>query len=175
MIQKFLEHATTEWEALKSAPIAFAILALIAFLVCYVIVRWSYAAKLRVLKGRLAGIDERLAAKDRQLAEYRQRLDVASTEQVSYSGLTNADLKESARGWVHELRGHLAAGEEDARAASFEQFKANAIVLRDELLSRLPSYARDDRWYSCYEHADDAAGMAVVADDLERLAESLSA
>lgn len=175
MIQKFLEHASTEWEALRSAPVAFALVALIAFLVSYVIVKWSCAAKLRALKGQLGGFNERLDAKDRQLAEYRERLDVGSSGRLSYSGLGNVDLKASALGWVWELREYQVAGEEESQAACLEQFKANAIVLRDELLSRLPSYARDDRWFSFYENAADAAGMSVVADDLERLAESLSA
>ncbi|MBI1941229.1 MAG: hypothetical protein HYS33_06950 [Acidobacteria bacterium] len=174
MVQKFLEHATTEWEALKTVPIAVAFLVAIAFLVAYAIVRWFYTAKLGAVRERLAGIGERLAAKDRQLAEYRGRLHVTASDRVSYSGLSDADLKESALGWVRELREYLVVGEVEAQTASFEQFTATAIVLRDELLSRLPPHARDDRWFSFYEHASDAV-VSVVADDLERLAGDLAA
>lgn len=172
MIEKILQHASTEWATLKSAPVGIALLVLMAFLISYALVRWSYALKLEAAKNRLAGIDERLAAKDRQLAEYRERLQLTSSDQMSYSRHTNADLKTSALIWGRGLREYLQTGEED-RVAVFVQFKAEAIVLRDELLSRLPSYARDDRWFSFYENADNAAGMAVVAEDLERLAESL--
>jgi hypothetical protein len=158
---------------LKSAPVAVILLILIAFLVAYAVVRWLYSARLRSVSERLAGMDERLAAKDVQLAEYRQRLHIATSERFIYSGLSNTDLKGSALKWVNELRESLVLDDE-APGISYDQLKADAIVLRDELLSRLPSYARDDRWFSFYERIEDTAGMAVVADDLERLADSLS-
>ena len=174
MIHRVLQHALTEWEALKSAPIAVVFVILIAFLVAYAVVRWFYSAQLHEVRERLAGMDERLAAKDVQLAEYRQRLHLAASERFSCSGLSNADLKGSALNWVNQLRESLVLDDEEAPAVSCDQLKADAIVLRDELLSRLPSYARDDRWFSFYERIEDTAGMAVVAEDLERLADSLS-
>jgi len=174
MIHRVLEHASTEWVALKSAPVAVLFVALVAFLVAYAVVRWFHTAQLHEVRKRLAGMDERLAAKDVQLADYRQRLHLAASERFSYSGLSNADLKGSALNWVNELRESLVLDDEEAPAISCDQLKADAVVLRDELLSRLPSHARDDRWFSFYERVEDTAGMAVVADDLERLADSLS-
>jgi hypothetical protein len=52
-------------------------------------------------------------------------------------------------------------------------FKVDSILLRDELLSRLPKTARDERAYRMYEHPTNPIGMGEVADDLERLAKSL--
>jgi hypothetical protein len=174
MMHGLLEHVTTEWEVLKNAPIAVALVFLIAFLVAFAVVRWSSALQLREVRKRLAGMDERLAAKDMQLAEYRERLHLATSGRFSYSGLSNLDLRGTALKWVDELRESLALDEDEAPAISCDQVKADAIVLRDELLTRLPSYARDDRWFSLYERVEDTAGMAAVADDLERLADSLS-
>lgn len=54
-----------------------------------------------------------------------------------------------------------------------EKFKVDTILLRDELLSRLPKDARDDNSYSMYEHPINPIGMEIVATDLERLAKSL--
>jgi hypothetical protein len=173
MMHGLLEHVMTEWEALKSAPIAVALVFLIAFLVAYGVVRWFCSMKLRELRGRLGGMDARLAAKDMQLAEYRERLHLAASERFTCSGLSNADLKGTTLKWVNELRESLVLDDE-APAISCDQVKADAVVLRDELLTRLPSYARDDRWFSLYERVEDTAGMAAVADDLERLADSLS-
>ena len=53
------------------------------------------------------------------------------------------------------------------------QFKIDAILMRDELLSRLPKQAKDERAYSMYEHPTNPIGMGMVADDLEKLAKSL--
>ncbi len=159
---------------MKSAPITLILVILIAFLVAYAVVRWFYSLELNAVRERLAGMDERLAAKDAQLDEYRQRLHLAASGRFSYSGLSNADLKGSALNWVNQLRESLVLDDEEAPAVSCDQLKADSIVLRDELLSRLPSYARDDRWFSFYERVEDTAGMAVVADDLERLADSLT-
>ena len=168
-----LQHASVEWEALKSAPLAVLFVFLIAFIVAYAIVRWSYSVQLREMGGRLAGMDGRLAAKDLQLAEYRQRLHLAASERYTYSGLSNTDLKGATLKWVNELRDSLVLDEEGPEV-SCDQVMGDAIVLRDELLTRLPSYARDDRWSSLYERVEDPTGMATVADDLERLAEGLS-
>jgi hypothetical protein len=173
MMHEFLQHASAEGEALTSAPIAVLFVFLISFVVAYAIVRWSCSVQLREVRGRLAGMDGRLAAKDLQLAEYRQRLHLTASERYTYSGLSDADLKGAALKWVNELREFLVLDEEGPEI-SCDQVMGDAIVLRDELLTRLPSYARDDRWFTFYERVEDPAAMATVADDLERLAGSLS-
>ncbi len=53
------------------------------------------------------------------------------------------------------------------------RFKVDAILLRDEMLSRLPETAKNKRAYFVYEHPTNPIGMGMVADDLERLAKSL--
>ena len=53
------------------------------------------------------------------------------------------------------------------------QFKVDTIILRDELLSRLPKEAKNDRSHIMYEHPTNPIGMGMVADDLEGLAKLL--
>lgn len=52
-------------------------------------------------------------------------------------------------------------------------FKTDTILLRDELLSRLPKSVRNEEAYSMYEYPVNPIGMEMVATDLERLAKSL--
>ena len=49
----------------------------------------------------------------------------------------------------------------------------DSILLRDELLSRLPKASKDDKVYEFYEHPTNVLGMTALANDLERLAKSL--
>ncbi len=60
--------------------------------------------------------------------------------------------------------------------AQFEysnKYKTDAIVLRDEILSRLPLLDRRDSTDSMYQFANNANGLFVVADDLETIAKKL--
>ena len=56
------------------------------------------------------------------------------------------------------------------------QFKVDAILLRDELRSRLPQYIPKDRHQdSVYEHPTNYFGFNDVADDIEKMAKLLIA
>lgn len=60
------------------------------------------------------------------------------------------------------------------RNAEYDRrFKVETVILRDEMLSRLPSESKDERSYSMYEHPTNPIGMGMVTDDLERLAKVL--
>ncbi len=52
------------------------------------------------------------------------------------------------------------------------KFKSDAVLLRDELLSRLPKDANKDRNY-LYEHPGNTIGLQKIIDDLEMLAKRL--
>lgn len=54
-----------------------------------------------------------------------------------------------------------------------QQYKVDAILLRDEILSRLTKDSKNERSFHMYEHPTNPIGMGMVADDLERLAKSL--
>jgi hypothetical protein len=54
-----------------------------------------------------------------------------------------------------------------------EKFKVDSILLRDELMARLPEGSRQEPLYGTYEHPTNPIGMTMVADDVERLAKLL--
>ncbi len=62
------------------------------------------------------------------------------------------------------------------RNAEYDRrFRVHAIMLRDELRSRLPGYKpQEDYFDSMYEHPTNYFGFDGVADDLERMARMLT-
>ena len=71
---------------------------------------------------------------------------------------------------------NAASGSQRSVQISFEyekEFKTDSILLRDELLSRLPKGLRDDRAYSMYEHPINSIARHLAVDDLERMAKVL--
>lgn len=73
----------------------------------------------------------------------------------------------------HQFSGKLSQLSIKHNAEYDRQLKIDAILMRDELLSRLPKQTKDKRAYSMYEHPTNPIGMGMVADDLEKLAKSL--
>ena len=53
------------------------------------------------------------------------------------------------------------------------KYKIDSILLRDEILSRLPNEVKDRNSLS-YEHPTNYIGVDMIADDLERLAKKLA-
>lgn len=152
------------------------------------------------LEERVSGKDEQLIAKDKQLNEYRSRALVIKATQTTYSTLANKDLKQKTLRLVGTIRDLLATywekeskmtardeaswrsyTEESSRLATDlmntynRQCKVEAILLRDELLSRLPQskVKRDSAREFLYEYPTNPLGLEPVADDLEKLAKSL--
>lgn len=207
-----LDHITANWGVLSSAPFVFATIVLLAFGSSYLVARWRYEAVLALLRERIEALRDRLAAKDEQLGDYRERLHLVPATGTVFSRLTNAELKGRVLKTVEEMRAFLAQfqarqheqlfgdgwrmkavemTEEERRDAWARQtqafaresfrinaewdtkFKVDSIILRDELLARVPAEAKNEREYRTYEHPTNAIGMQVVADDLERLAKVL--
>lgn len=53
------------------------------------------------------------------------------------------------------------------------RFKVAAIVMRDQLLANLPDYSVEESPSLHYEHPTNPIGMGMVADDLEKMANSI--
>jgi hypothetical protein len=113
------------------------------------------------------------------VAEVRQFL--AQTQQKQYDALLgggranyeNMTEEERHRVWTEETNAHMRAFL-DIGAGYDQRFKVDTIVLRDELLSRLPPTSKNERVFGTYEHPTNPIGMGMVADDLERLAKLLT-
>ncbi len=63
----------------------------------------------------------------------------------------------------------------NSRNSEYERrFKVDAILLRDELLSRLPQYTPKDGYRdSLYEHPTNYFGFNDIADNIEKMAKSI--
>jgi len=88
------------------------------------------------------------------------------------TGMTEMTEDQKRRAWQEETNA-LMQDSLQTSAAYDTRFKVDTILLRDELLGRLPSTAKNQREYSTYEHPTNPIGMGMVADDLERLAKSV--
>jgi hypothetical protein len=55
-----------------------------------------------------------------------------------------------------------------------KKYKTDAILIRDELLSRLPSEPRDDLIDNLYIYLNNPFGLNMVIDDLEKLSKRSS-
>ncbi len=200
-----IAYIQKNWQILSSAPLTFIITLILAIVVAFLAVNWGYEARFKLLQ-------DRLSAKDDQLAEYRERLHLTPAKRGGYSKLSHAELKQKALELVQQIRIFLtknmteerkvsdsnwqqmvgAKTEEEKRrlwneGTTFsiqfytrinleydQQFKVDAILFRDEILSRLPKDSKDERAFRRYEHPTNPIGMGMVADDLERLTKSLT-
>lgn len=87
--------------------------------------------------------------------------------------MTSAPTDEEKRRLWNESTGAIMERYVKLTAEYDERFKVDAILLRDEILSRLSAGSRNGAAQSLYEHPTNPIGMSMVADDLERLAKLL--
>jgi hypothetical protein len=150
------------------------------------------------LEERLSARNDQLDIKDKQIGEYRTRALVIKASQTSYTRLSNKELKQKALQLVQLLR-NLTGRYQQAESRAWttqadwqkmmseseklsneitstynRQYKVQAILLKDELISRLPSgkVKRESGVDHMYEWGA-LIGINSAADDLEKLAMSL--
>ncbi|AZE47138.1 hypothetical protein C4K04_1448 [Pseudomonas chlororaphis] len=113
-----------------------------------------------------------LVVKLREFIGRYQRLDTSSVGtrwfEETHAG---TDSGEEQR-WARYARLMINSAME--RNNEYEQrFKTDVLILRDELLSRLPDYMPDDSHGLTYEDQISHATLNYIADDLERMANLL--
>jgi hypothetical protein len=224
MLEKLYGVVEKNWDKFTEAPLIF-LLPLVAGAVIGWIVKKTIAqghidallARIETLNERLTSreviYNERLKGKDDVLAEYRERLKIAPTDQTAYSRLTNAELRQKALSFADKLRGYenskeseqderrmryhqqmRAANSDEERKHLFNQesdqtiaaspefhahynkvFRADAILLRDEIQSRLPETVRNIHLVTLdsYDFPVNDFGVQAIIVDIERLAKSL--
>jgi hypothetical protein len=84
----------------------------------------------------------------------------------TYPGLTD---EERQREWDRDMQAAIRSFQ-TCSAEYDRRFKVDAMLLRDELRSRVPSAPLPQMGERIYEHPTNFFGYAAVADDLERLA-----
>ncbi|CAG1065531.1 hypothetical protein BAC1_01114 [uncultured bacterium] len=93
---------------------------------------------------------------------------------VSSNGRNNSEIGEQEKRKIWEQETQAMLRNFSKMCSDYNTlFKVDTILLRDELLSRLPSSAKREQEYRTYEYPTNLIGMTAVADDLERLAKSL--
>ena len=203
-MKELLEYVQREWSTVSAAPFTFILACALVAGLAYAASHWKHGAIIELLR-------ERLAAKDQQLDEYRERLHLAPTHGSAFAKLSHAELQKEALKFVCGLRDWLRlrqtqdsqrqhqqwiemtnAADEARRkqlwdahtgdlissGASFRHeydanFKVQAVVLRDELLTRVQHPDPKADAHHMYWNPTNAIGMGMVADDLERLARLL--
>lgn len=108
----------------------------------------------------------------REFIERTERLE-HSTRDTQWFGAGKIDsTQERSRHWDEFARAMM--NNTYARNDEYDRrYKSEAIILRDELLSRLPGYEHQDKGKYSYEKPYEQAGFRFVADDLERMATAL--
>jgi hypothetical protein len=102
MLNRLIEYGSQEWATVSSAPFTFLIASALVATIAYSASRWKHGAIIELLR-------ERLAAKDQQLDEYRERLHLVPAHGSEFSRLTHTELKTETLKFVIGLREWLAA------------------------------------------------------------------
>jgi hypothetical protein len=125
-----------------------------------------------------------------------ESITISKKDRKKYSNLSRGKMKDTVKIFVHDLREFTTKSNEELFNATKtvqgdewlrkitewskkplmeynRRFKIESIILRDELLSRLPKNFVHDFQYNSYENPVNLTDCEKVADDLEKLASNL--
>ena len=108
----------------------------------------------------------------REFIDRHRRLDDSARENDWPEMVRAADEAEKQRLW-HKMTNASSRLSTERNAEWERRFKVDALMLRDELRSRLKDYKPDERIAHVYEHPTNYFGFNDVAADLERMAKLL--
>lgn len=108
----------------------------------------------------------------REFIDRHRRLDDSARENDWPEMVRAADEAEKQRLW-HKMTNASSRLSTERNAEWERRFKVDALMLRDELRSRLKDYKPDERIAHVYEHPTNYFGCNDVAADLERMAKLL--
>ncbi|MBX3585288.1 MAG: hypothetical protein KF796_01500 [Ramlibacter sp.] len=108
----------------------------------------------------------------REFIRRQQAIDNSIHENEWHDMARAADQDDKKRLWDRFTAATMRAAYE--RNAEWDRrFKVDALMIRDELRSRLEGYTPDSMAERSYEHPTNYFGFTAVADDLEKMAKSL--
>jgi hypothetical protein len=201
--QKLLDTLVKEWSTVMQAPIAFLTIAIACFAAAYFVLKWRYDSIIEQLREQMETLKQRLLQKTEQAEQYKERalkFDEKVSEVVSSD---IPELCARTLSFVSRLRDFISRrklqGERDLRRDLFEpnqkswnestdkmmqdsfetadewgrSFKVDAMLLRDELYSRLNKNIEDGFIKHTYEHPTNFFGYEEIATDLESHAKIL--
>jgi len=202
-MDKILEFLSKNWETLKSAPLVFVSFLLLAFAFAIVVANFVYKERIETLKERLISKDDQineyrqrlhlvdtnktaysqltnqelrtassnLISRLREYADQHELADRRRDEAERQQMLQAKSEEERQKIWNTYTSALLTAPNLNSEYSS--RFRSEAILIRDEVLSRLPTDRKDKFAYDQYEFPTNLIGLQRVIDDLERLTKSL--
>lgn len=200
-MQEFVRYLQQEWETLSSAPFTFIVAALLAGAVAYAAARFHYDTQIKSLEARMgikndqiADLRERLGIvvpdansyerlTNQELAQRSTRLaervrSLASRHHSEFNRLTSAPLG----GTTEEMNEAFQARSTQLAQAHFDlmgeyesKYKAEAILLHSEMVSRIPARRTQPSraTHSLFDHPTNGLGLEDVAQELDLLAREL--
>jgi hypothetical protein len=114
----------------------------------------------------------KLVSEIREFVERRRRNQNAIYEN-EWGEMASASSEEEKRRLWNKFTSAQMRESTEQNAEWERRFKVDAIMLRDELLSRLEGYEQEDKMKHVYEHPTNYFGFNDVANDLERMAKLL--
>jgi hypothetical protein len=197
-MQWFLEQLAKEWAVIKQAPLSFLIICGLCLLASFFFVRWVYHERLQAKDDMLGYYRERMGLRPADKTPYSgmRNSEIGAkalkmtVELRQFSGQQSRATSEATLAHQQEM---MAAKTEEERAKiwrkyveeiTFEnslngiysrKYKADVLLLRDEILSRIPEEKRAGFINDgiLYEIPTNPIGLNQVADSLERLAKLL--
>jgi hypothetical protein len=109
-----------------------------------------------------------------QMREFLNRIDQQSRDRSAsyWQQMQQAKTEEERHKAWNEQTSRLIR-EPSLNIEYGEKFKSDAIILRDEMLSRLPKDQKSIMAYSMYEYPINSIVLQMVIDDLDKLSKSL--
>lgn len=193
-----LNHLKENWSVISQAPWLVLPFGAVMITLGYLAARWWYSGRIESANSRIESakasneiLTEHLKLKTAEAelnrehaSKWREKIDA-----VASSG--SAELREKTLNVVDRLRRFsdrhrqqeddviFGEGEIDhrrfgARSHEYErEFKVDVMLLRDELLHRLPEYQPIEKVEMFYERPTNDIGLRRVVNDLERMAKML--
>ncbi len=165
-----------EWSVIRQIPLISGIVWLLGFAGFVYLVDWLYRA--------------RLAARDDLVRMYQQKLGLGPHKKRPYSKVKTKDLRGKAIELAQGIRAFIAMADAQASSADnlakhlpyvasqyINNFKMESILLRDEIMLRLPKKDRETYQKSdpkgmvafVYQNPVSTESMGMVVEDLDRL------
>jgi hypothetical protein len=135
-VLELIEFLRKEWASLAAAPFSFLGLLALAFGTCFLMLRWRYEGILDSLRERIEAREDRLKAKDEQLDEYRQKLELVQQPEAqsgnAYTRLGNEELKRRSLLLVRQLRDFISRTEAEDRKQSEQHWRQSVEAKTEE-------------------------------------------
>ncbi len=167
-----------EWVVIRQAPLLFCITWMLGLIVIWVLVDKLYRS--------------RLEARDDLLRGYQEKLGLGPFRKGEYSKLKNLELRKKATQLAQSIRAFTAMAKSQISTDPLKfwpyvasqysnDFKVASVLLRDEILTRLPQSIRGAYQQSdpkgmvafVYQNPVHTRSMEMIADDLDKLATML--